>query len=113
MLTINDLYSDKVLLRRIKRHERGDDRSDVDDKELPGTTQLEEIIDDSAMDIDSFREGEEASVARRSMAPKVKAEKAGKAKAAGGSTATQSRSRVGHSSSGAVILDLEDGEESG
>jgi|SRR5579862_68961 len=98
MLTVDDLYSDKVILRRIKRHERGGNSSDVDDGELPGATQLEEIIDDSsAVDIDSFGVGARASVARRSAAPKVKDE--------------EGRLRTGYSSSGAVILDLEGGSE--
>ncbi|KAI9765405.1 MAG: hypothetical protein M1840_007363 [Geoglossum simile] len=113
MLTINDLYPDKVLLRRIKRHERGDDSSDADDKELPGATQLEEILDDSAMDIDGFGDREQAPIVRRSMAPKIKAEKVSKAKAVGASPATRSRSQMGYNSSGAFILDLEHGEESG
>ncbi|KAI9776881.1 MAG: hypothetical protein M1839_009329 [Geoglossum umbratile] len=112
MLTVNDLYSDKVLLRRIKRHERGDDGSDVDSKDLPGATQLEEIIDDSAMDIDGFVDGGRASTARRLTAPKIKAEKARRARASRTPLATRNRPQVEYSSSGAVILDLENDEES-
>ncbi|KAH0538013.1 hypothetical protein FGG08_005374 [Glutinoglossum americanum] len=109
MITVNDLYSDKVLLRRIKRHEHGAGGSDGEGEGGPGGTQLEEISEDFGEDIDGFDDRGRISAARRSIAPKVKAERA----KAGRVSATSSRPQVEYNSSGAVTLDLGEEEDDG
>ncbi|KAH0559925.1 hypothetical protein GP486_003556 [Trichoglossum hirsutum] len=74
MLTINDLYSDKVLLRRIKRQQRGGSAGSGDESEEGlGHTQPEEISEDFGENIDEFEDEKRVLAASRSTTtPRIK-----------------------------------------